>query len=208
MKESLNVCYLRIDPLYRNYFIAKHGSPAVFSPSSELASVLRNNLMDNPTLGVQTESIQLSFSNLAFNYKSKGQAVDAKVHTPKDEEREHFVAILMPDEVRRFSGMVPTSPSWQLNLHGSRRFREVVKIDFWREYRRFASDCTARAQLLGESVTTEDIISEFMTMFGIPMSLYENMLRYERRERASALSKIEQRRGQYEKMTGNQFLYT
>lgn len=208
MKKEINVCYIRIDDLYRNYFIAKHGSPAVFSPSSELASIVRNNLMDNPMMSAQSDGMHLSFSDLAFNYKTNGQAVDASVHLPSDEERRLFVSIAIPDEVHRFSGMVKTSPAWQLNRLGCRRFREAVKADFWREYRNFSNDCIVRSHLTGESVTTEDIISEFMTMFNIPMSLYENMLRYERRERASALSKIEKRRMQYEKQTGNRFLYT
>lgn len=208
MTKEINVCYIRIDDLYRNYFIAKHGTPAVFSPSSELASILRTELVNNPTLEAQSKSMHLSYSDLAFNYKEKGAATDAVVCQPSEEERRYFVPVILPDEVRKFSEIVPTSNTWQLNVHGSRRFRELVKLDFWREYRSFSNDCIVRSHLTGESVTTEDIISEFMTMFNIPMSLYENMLRYERRERASALSKIEKRRTQYEKLTGNNFLYT
>lgn len=206
--ESVNICYIRIDALYRNYFLAKHGTPAVFSPSSELASIVRNELVDNPMMKMQTCSIQLSFSDMAFNYKDKGQAIDAEVYTPKEEERDEFVAIVIPEEVRHFSGMIATTPTWQLNLHGSRRFRETVKVDFWRDFRNFQRDCIERALLLGETAGTEDIVSEFMTMYNIPMSLYENMLRYERRERTNALSKIEKRRTQLKNMTGNTFLYT
>lgn len=208
MKKDFNICYIRIDDLYRNYFIAKHGSPAVFSPSSELASIVRNNLMDNPDMAAQSDGLHLSFSDLAFNYKTKGQAIDADVHLPQDDERCKFVAISIPEEVHRFSGMTQTSHSWQLNRLGCRKFRDAVKVEFWNEYRNFSSDCLVRSHLTGESVTTEDIISEFMTMFNIPMSLYENMLRYERRERATALNKIEKRRAQYETQTGNKFMYT
>ncbi len=206
--KTVNICYIRIDDLYRNYFVAKHGSPAVFAPSSQLAAIVRNNLMDNPMMCAQSDGLHLSFSNLAFNYKDKGQILDAAVHMPCDEERHQFVTITLPDEVRRFSEIINTSYTWQLNRFGARRFREEVKTDFWREFRNFQRDCIERAQLMGETVGTEDIVSDFMTMYNIPMALYENMLRYERRERANALSKIEKRRMQLKNRTGNSYLYT
>ena len=207
-EEKINVCYIRVDDLYRNFFIAKHGSPAVFSPSSELASILRTELVNNPMLESLSTSMHLSYSDLAFNYKTKGAAIDAKVCQPTEEEKAFFVPVVIPDEVRKFSGMMNTSNTWQLNVHGARRFREAIKQEFWREFRNFFSDCMQRAKLNEENTGTEDIVSDFMTMFNVPMSLYENMLRYERRERASSLDKIEKRRAKYEHITGNTFLYT
>lgn len=206
--ESVNICYIRIDALYRNYFLAKHGTPAVFSPSSELAAIIRDNLMDNPFMRAQSDGLHLSFSDLAFNYKEKGRILDADVHMPDESERDQFVAINIPDEVRRFAGIIKTGPTWQLNRFGARRFREEVKTSFWREFRNFERDCVERGQLNGEAAGLEDIVSDFMTMFNIPMSLYENMLRYERRERNTSATKIEKRREVIKNLTGNNYLYT
>lgn len=208
MKTEINVCYIRIDDLYRNFFIAKHGTPAVFSPSSELESILRSELVNNPLLESLSTSMHLSYNDIAFNYNVKGVAIDANVCKPTDEERAYFVPVVIPEEVRKFSGMMKTSNTWQLNVHGARRFREAVKQEFWREFRNFYSDCMQRAKLNDENIGTEDIVSDFMTIFNIPMSLYENMLRYERRERSSSMCKIEKRRAKYEQITGNSFLYT
>lgn len=207
-KQQFNVCYIRLPELYREYFRTRFGNPAIFSPSSEMQFLLRSQLMNNPTLGKQTYKTAMSYCDRAFNYKTKGQAVDAAVYTPAEEEKSEFVAILMPEEVVRYNRMATTSDTWQITDHGARRFRELVKEDFWRELSRFSEECNYRARCTGEKVTREEIVSDFITMYDVPMTSYENLLRYETRHRATQASNIEKRRNALEMQTGNRFMYT
>lgn len=208
MKKDFNVCYIRLPELYRDYFRTKFGNPAIFSPSSEMQFLLRTQLMNNPMLGKQTYKTAMSYSDKAFNYTSKGQAVDAEICMPSQAERDEFVAVLIPEEVTRYNGTMQTSDTWQITDHGARRLRELVKEDFWRELSRFSEECNYRARISGEKVTREEIVSDFITMYNVPMTSYENFLRYETRHRASAASSIEKKRNALEMQTGNKFMYT
>ena len=209
MKESLNVCYVRIPEMYRNYFRTKYGVPAVFAPYSPMQCLLRRHLINNPTLAKQQLTrAAMSYSDRAFNYATKGSAIDAQVSMPAPEEKEEFVAILIPSEATHYNTVVATSDTWQLTANGARSFRELVKEDFWCELSRFAEDCNYRARLAGEKVTREEILSDFITMYNVPMTCYENLLRYETRHRVSATTHIEKKRNALETQTGNRFMYT
>ena len=209
MKKEFNVCYIRLPELYRDYFRTKFGNPAIFSPSSEMQFLLRTQLVNNPTLRKQeTTRNTMSFSDRAFNYASKGQAIDATICMPCEEEREEFVAVLIPEEVVHYNSVVPTSDTWQMTANGVRRLRELIKEDFWRELSRFSEECNYRARISGEKVTREEIVSDFITMYNIPMTSYENFLRYETRHRVSAANDIEKKRNALEVQTGNRFTYT
>ena len=124
------------------------------------------------------------------------------------EEKEEFVAILMPSQATHYNTVVATSDTWQLTANGARSFRELVKEDFWCELSRFTEDCNYRARLAGEKVTREEILSDFITMYNVPMTCYENLLRYETRHRVSATTHIEKKRNALETQTGNRFMYT
>lgn len=208
MKSEINVCYIRLSELYRNYFKTRFGSPAIFSLSSEMSAVLRSHLTNNPTLARQTIRAASSFSDLAFNYKEKGTVIDADVFVPSEEEKMEFVAIVIPEEVCHYNGVVQTSNTWQPTEFGTKRLREIIKEEFWREYQKFSDDCYYRGSITGEKITREDIISEFMTQYNIPMKSYENLLRYETRHRKEMEKKIEKKRSMMEKFTGNNFIYT
>lgn len=209
MKQQFNVCYIRLPELYREYFRTRFGNPAIFSPSSEMQFLLRSQLVNNPTLCRQEKTRNvMSFCDKAFNYKTKGQAVDAQVCMPDDAERGEFVAILIPEQVAHYNAITPTSDTWQVTANGVRRLRELIKEDFWRELSRFSEECNYRARITGEKVTREEIVSDFITMYNVPMTSYENFLRYETRHRVSAASNIEKKRNALEMQTGNRFMYT
>lgn len=209
MKEQFNVCYVRLSDLYRNYFRTKFGVPAIFAPSSEMMGLMRSQLVNNPTLEKQQLTRQaMSYSDRAFNYNTKGQALDIEVARPDEGEKEEFASILIPAQVTHYNAVISTSDTWQLTANGARRLRELIKEDFWRELSRFTEECNYRARINGEKVTREEIVSDFITMYNIPMTSYENFLRYETRHRVASASNIEKKRNALEERTGNRFMYT
>ena len=208
MKENFNVCYIRIGEMYRTYLTSKYGTPVITPANSRLTMLLNSQLVHNPLLKKQKAGVQDSYSELAFNYRKKGSVFDVDICCPTDDEREDYVPVVIPAEVLMYNKSVATSNTWQISMNGARKFRTIIEQEFWSDLWNFMYDCRVYANAHAEKVTKESIISDFMIMHGIPMSLYENLIRYEKRKRIASVSDIEKRREMMEQQTGRLFMYT
>lgn len=205
-KSENNFCYVRVSEYYGCFYKTKYGGePIVFPEDDPLRIILEENLCPNPELKCITPH---SFSELAFDYTSKGQMLDAKVEVPDKSEYKDFIRVEIPETVYRRGIRKRTSDSWQLCREGANRFRKQIKRGFWSACMEFIDECRKRAQAMGETVTLESCISDFMMIYDIPMSHFENMVRSEQRYRQKLLPEINKKRGALEEMTGNVFIYT
>lgn len=208
MKEKFNVCYIRIGEMYRAYVTSKYGNPVITPVNSQLTMLMNSQLVHNPLLKRQKAGVQDSYCEVAFNYQKKGSVFDVDICCPANDEREDYVPVVIPAEVLMYNKCVATSNTWQISMNGARRFRSIIEQEFWSDLWGFMYDCRAYANAHSEKVTKESIISDFMIMHGIPMSLYENLIRYEKRKRTASVNDIEKRRETMEQQTGRLFMYT
>ena len=116
--------------------------------------------------------------------------------------------LLMPEYVYRSNGMVSTSPFWQLNRAGAVEFNRLVKAEFWSECIRFIDECFTAARIQGRKMTRESAISDFMVSYDIPMSCYENIIRYDQRIRKEIVEDIDKRRAWMEMLNDTVMTYT
>lgn len=205
-KANELVCYLRVSSYFQEYLRIKYGGFPIRFPEIHPASVvLERMISQNPSLKPLDSNC---YCSAAFNYNQNGKVFDIEVGVPNPDEREEFIPICLPESVHRFGGVVRTSDNWQLTQKGAKMLRKIIKREFWIDCLLFVDDCFARAQIMGEQVTKEDAIADFMTVYEIPMEHYENMITYERRQRKSIGKDISERREFLEKHSGNCFFYT
>lgn len=200
-----HVMYVRLSLYYINYLTTRYGNPVMFPSMMPLSQYVERYLVNNPTMCRLTP---FSFSETAFNYKEQNSLFHVNAYLPEKEARDEFVAIVMPAELIRNGTIVNPTSTWQLSAPGTVQFRKQVTRDFWMSFSQFHDDCQHRAQRLNDKVTTEDIVTDFITIHNIEMSEYENMLRYWRRNRNRMKDEIEERRNRLEAQTGNVFCYT
>lgn len=205
-KTSNHFCYVRVSEYYGCFYKTKYGGePIVFPEDDPLRIILEEHLCANPELKCLTPH---SFSELAFDYENKGQILDAKVEVPSKKERSEFLRVEIPETVYRWGVQKKTSDCWQLSRDGASSFRKQIKRSFWSACMEFIDECKRRAQAMGESVTMESCISDFMMIYDIPMSHFENMIRAEQRNRQKLIPEVNKKRCAMEEMTGNVFIYT
>lgn len=200
-----NVMYVRLSRYYINYLTTRYGNPVLFPAMIPISQYVDRFLVNNPTMCRLTP---FSFSNAAFHHKEQNPLFTINAYLPDKEERSEFVAIVIPDEVYRNGSVVNTSNTWQLSAPGAVQFRKQVKRDFWIAFSQFYDDCMHRAQRLGDKVTIENAITDFISIYNIEMKEFENMVRYWGRLRNQMQNEIEKRRDRLEAQTGNVFVYT
>lgn len=200
------ICYVRMREYYGCFFKTKYGGePIIFSEDEALGVIVEQNIVQNPDLRMLTRD---SYSWLAFNYEQEGKVFDIDIATPLPEEKEEFVGIAFPETVYRRGGASKTSGNWQLSKKGVKMLREQMKKEFWLDCREFITSCKNHAKAIGETFTIEDSISDFMQMYNIPMSHFDNLIRNEQRIRKNLPAETGKQRDLYEQNTGNVFIYT
>ena len=200
-----NVVYVRLSKYYISFLTTRYGSPVMFPTMNPVNQCLERYLVNNPTLGHITP---FSFSEQAFQYKENNPLFTADVYVPEYEVRSEYIGIVMPNEIYRNGTLINTSNTWQLSSVGAVQVRKQIKREFWMAFSQIYDDCVYRASRLGEKVTTENIATDFISLYNIEMSEYENMMRYWRRFRDQLNGEIEDRREHLENKTGNIFAYT
>lgn len=204
--QQMPVCYIHLSEYYRRFYEVKYGGqPVVFPENHPLWMTLNTQICPNMSLKMLTPH---SYSELAFNYDRKGKVFDVDIASPSLEEKTGFLAVRIPETVYRHGAPVKTSANWQLTKAGAESFRKQAKVDFWMECLEFIRECKARAVAMGEDVTVESAMSDFMIHYDIPMEHFENMLRYNQRVKKRMVASIDKKRERMEEKSGRLFYYT
>ena len=207
-ETTQRVCYIRMSEYYKRFYMVKYGGePVVFPKKHCLQVVLEENLCENRDLRLLTKEC---FSKMAFHYDRDGKVFDVNIACPDPDKKDEYLGVCIPDVIYGRRGVPKqTSDCWQLNKTGAERFRDALKNEFWTDCIDFIRDCKARGAAVGEDVTIENAMSDFLLMYDIPMSHYESMLKAERRARLHLRPEKAMKRQQLlEERTGNVFIYT
>lgn len=206
--STQRVCYIRMSEYFKRFYIVKYGGePVRFPENHTLQVVLEENLCENRDLRLLTKEC---FSRMAFHYDRDGKIFDLDIACPDEDRKSEYLEVCIPDMIYNRRGLPKqTSDCWQLNKTGAERFRFAIKNEFWSDCIDFIRDCKARGAAIGEDVTIENAMSDFMLMYDIPMSHYESMLKAERRARLHSRPDEAKKKHQLlEEKTGNVFIYT
>lgn len=202
---KLHTFYLKVSDYYKSYLEIKYGKPVLFPYNSMLNVYINRFLIEN-------RSLQLfkgfSVCSAIFNYDPSKSSCLLDIKPLTDEEKKEYVELVMPQEIFVGNGVVKVNQFFQLQQSGERLVRKEIKRDFWIAFSQFYDDCMFRASRIGENVSAEDIMSDFMNLYNIDMSKFDNMMRYWWRIRAKIIDEIEARRTYLENKTGNSLIYT
>ncbi len=202
---KVRVVYLRLNSYYIGYMKVKYGVPCLFPAMSALSLCLERYLVNNPTLRLITP---FCHSEAAFHAEHNGTLLFDNVPHLTAEERASYLPIAIPNEIIRPSGTVSTSATWQLSAPGTKMLRKQVKRDFWVAFSDFYDDCRYRAQRQNSTVTLDEAISDFASIYNIDMkeadTIYRNWFRLQKNMKAE----IEDRRELMEKQSNNVLFYT
>lgn len=201
-----NVMYVRLSKHYIQYLKTKYGDPVLLPIMSPLNLCIERYLVNNPTM---KELTTFSYSELAMNPTAWHDDI-SYVCIPKltYKERLEYVAVVIPDELIRPGRIIKTSNSWQLSAVGAKMFRKQVKRDFWICLSNFNDDCRYRSQRMNFSLTFEDVVSDFITLYNIEMENFDNIIRSWRRIRYDIKNEVENHRDYIENKTNRSFFYT
>lgn len=205
MKKQRNlstgcITYIKLSVHLREYLKSRYGKEAVSLPVyNPMYGCLEQYLINNYSMANITNR---SLSACQFDSIEDGGQKNGCI------DKGEFLPLIMPDYVFRKNGMIRTSTCWQLSRQGAVEFNRMAKAEFWRECIRFIDDCFTAARLQGTRMTRENAISDFLTVYGIPMSSYENILRYDQRIRKEILDGIEKRRSWMESLNDIPMTYT
>lgn len=207
-----NVVYVKLSKYIGCYFRMEYGDPVKLPVSSPLFMKLESRLVDNKMLRLVTK---FSYSEVAFNYDENAMIQDIDVSTPciealpSFEQQEEFVAFQLPDSINVGHTVYQVrGGTWQLSKVGTQEFRKLAAREFWVVCMKFIEECFCKARARGEQTTTEAAMSDFMIAYGIPMELFDTLMRQERRNRISFGRAVESRHEFMEKRAGDVFLYT
>lgn len=205
-EQKRHITYLRISEYLRSYLCVKYGGEPILLPES------------HPCMGIMDKFLVRTPDLIPIYRDSYCEAlVDEKMHSmvdsdmdylPTEDEQKEFTAIVLPHIVHKYSIPVETDGFWTLRRHGVCAFRSLVKDEFWTDCFAFINECTTRAHARGESVTREDAMSDFMTIYNIPMEMFETLIRYHTRERTRMNRQIESRRQTLQSWSRNKMIYT
>lgn len=204
-KQVLNTTFVRISNYVRMYFYVKYGSPVNLPYSHPLYQLMSSHLVNNPTL---CRISKQSSCHAAIDLYTRSCISDVPEGLSEGESVDELMEVVMPDTIHRSGTSISVGPYFQLDNIGARLFRKSAKSEFWQEMQLFIRQCFIRAANRGEKVSREEAISDFIIAYGIPMSLYENMLRCERRERKRLDEEIENKRDFMERRINDVFIYT
>ncbi len=200
-----HVVYLRLNSYYIGYMKVKYGVPCLFPAMSALNLCLERYLINNPTMRLITP---FCYSEAAFHAEHNGILSLENAPRLTAEQRAAYLPITIPDEIIRGSGSVSTSATWQLSAPGAKMLRKQVKRDFWIAFSDFYEDCRYRAQRQNNTVTLDEAISDFTSIYNIDMKESDTIYRNWFRLQKSMKAEIEDRRELMEKQSGNVLLYT
>lgn len=199
------VTYVRMSEYYKSFYEIKYGAPVSFPDMHPLSIILENNIVFNPSL---KELTKYAYTQMAYEYDFNNKLFDVNIACPPDDEKNDFLAVVLPKTIRRHDKVYNVNSMWQLGKDGAIAFREELKREFWVDMEMFIEQCFCRAHALGESCNREAAISDFLIAYDIPMSHFESLLRAERRFRIQQLKKIEKQREFMEERSCSIFLYT
>ena len=207
------VTYLRISEYYRQFLVSRYGNVSpksdqptiVFPVSSPYYDIICRYLVNNVRMKPMSNN---AFSDNAFHYRMLDLFSENDISIPPASEKGEFFAVAIPDRVCHSGRVIDTSNYWQLSSCGLVEFNRTVKREFWRVCLAFIDDCFTQAKIEDRRMTRENAISDFMMTFDIPMELYENLYRYEKRFRKEMVRDIEARRQKMEKLNDVQMIYT
>lgn len=206
IEQGSNACHIRLSEYYLRFYQVKYGGhPIAFPENHPLRMTVNTQLCQNASLKLLTPHC---YCDLAFNYDRDGVVFDLNIATPSPDEKDQFLAVSIPDTVYRYGVSVKTSANWQLSKSGTETFRKQAKEEFWSDCLTFIRECKARAASMGEDVTIESALSDFMIHYDIPMEHFENMVRYHNRVRTRMIPQIEKKRECMEDKSGRLFYYT
>lgn len=201
-----NVMYVRLSKHYIQYLKTKYGDPILFPIMSPLNLCIERYLVNNPTM---KELTTFSYSELAMNPTACHDDISyACIPQLTYKERLEYVAVVIPNELIRPSRIINTSSTWQLSAVGAKMFRKQVKRDFWICLSNFYDDCRYRSQRMNFSLTFEDVVSDFITLYNIGMENFDNIIRGWRRIRYDIKNEVENHRDYLENKTDRSFFYT
>lgn len=201
------VTYVKLSVHYRKYLQSRYGKKIVSLPLySPLYGCIEQYLINNASLSY---FCYRSCSQFVFQCPSDFVTPDGRsVSNMKPTEKEDFIPILIPSSVFRASGNIPTSPYWQLSKDGTVEFNRLIKAEFWSECLRFIDECFDAARVQGIRMTCENAIADFMVAMDIPMSCYENLVRYRKRIRKEITEGFDKKRAWLESFNDVVMTYT
>lgn len=199
------VIHVRLSTYQVAYLKTCYGSPALFPDLTTFSLVLDRFLIPNPTCKKLTS---FCYSDAAFNPTKFGGLFSENNPKLSESEKSEYLPVVIPGEVLRAKGMEKTSPFWQLSSQGTKIFRYQAKRTFWMGLSDFYEQCKYRAARNGESVTFEDVASDFLIAHGIGLEHLDNIFRGWRRTRNEIKAQIENHRALIEERCGEELCYT
>ncbi len=199
------VTYVRLSDYYIKYIETRYGSPAKFPLTSALSLHVERYLVANPLLKPLTP---FAMSEAAFNQQRSKALTTRFFPNLTEEQRREFISIQMPAEVIRPSGARLTTEVWQLSAIGAKLLRKAVKRDFWLTLSDFAAECRYRSERMGERLSMEAVVNDFLLQYDIGPEHSDNIMRSWYRSRRLMDAEIEDNRERMEQMTGKAFIYT
>lgn len=206
-EQQQHFIYVRLPEYLRQFLRVKYGGEPILLPATHPCMGLMDKWMIRTPNMKPVHSGTLCEALLDENMR---KMVDESVQwfVPSEDERKEYLRIVIPANVRKYTSCIATDGFWQLMREGYSQFKQVVKEEFWNDCFAFLNDCNSRAHARGETVTREDAMSDFMTIYNIPMEQFETMLRYHTRERTRMRKEIEHRREMLQASSGNKMIYT
>lgn len=204
-KQKRYTCFLKVTDYQKKYLETRYGSPVCFPSCSMIQLMLRRYLVRNASMKRITD---FSFSSSAFSYEPSGTMFLSEYQSLTDEEKKSFIEMELPEEVLYGNKAVRVDQFFQLSASGARRIRNEIKNEFWLAFSSFRDDCLFRAARIGETLTTEDIMSDFMNVYDIDMKSYDSLMRNWWRVKPKIKDRIEGKRDELEEKSGNVFIYT
>lgn len=205
MNEQRHSCFLKVSDYYKKYFEIKYGTPVRFPQNSLLGVYMKTHLFRDADFSGITD---FSYNEVAFHLKPQKSLFTAQFKMLTEKEKEDYLELEIPESVCKFSGEVKVDKFFHLNINGSKKIRNELKREFWYDFARFHDDCIFRANRMGERVTSEDVMSDFIVLYDIDMKRFESMMRYWWRIKSRMKSDIKVRKEELESRTGRICIYT
>lgn len=206
--NSMYCIFVKLAVYYRQYLRIKYGGPRIILPASGLMGMFlrSDNALIRTDASFRPES--RCVSQLAFTQALGCADILGAQRILEPGQEEEYLGFVLPQKIMVGRLFYDASPLWTLRQGKDAEFHKLIKHEFWNDCISFIGNCSIRAHARGEVPNKEDAISDFMVQYDIPMTEYENMIRYEKRWLGRITAEIEANRERMASMTGREFLYT
>lgn len=127
--------YIRVPEYVASYLrCTYHGQILSFSQYSPYYVEVSSNLIENVALSKSFSSLSYTQRAVEIAVKEKDDKLCEQFAVPMQSEMKNLVAVYIPQNIYRKCGVDQPSRNYQLTRRGAQRFRELARVEFWREF--------------------------------------------------------------------------